>query len=163
MPRRLCPQTIGNRRKILRMAGRFGQRAVFGRNLVQRRRHQRFIDKPDGGRVRAFDAGNHSIEVIERSNQDLPRDAALGGVRIDVIEAFEIDRIFDVAEQRQRVAPERLAGSGLRVSRVGRGNACRNSQAWGDGGEGAALQKMSSGNCQMKHSCRSQRHQLSTH
>src|SRR5207244_2902775 len=112
---------------------------------------------------RALDAGNRQIEIVERSNQDLPRDAALGGVRIDVIEAFEIDRIFDVAEQRQRVAPDRLAGSGLRVSRVGGGNACRNSQAWGDGGEGAALQKVSSGNCQMKHSYRWQRHQLRTH
>jgi hypothetical protein len=47
--------------------------------------------------------------------------------------------------------PGRLA-CGLRMGRLNCG-ACRNSKRRGDRGEGAALQKMSSGNCQMKNSC----------
>ena len=117
MPFCLRPQTIGDGGKILGMADRLGQRAVFGRNFVQRRRHQRFVDELDGCRDRAFDAGNGDIEIVERPDQDLAGNAALGRIRIDVIEALEAGRIFDVAEQRQRVAPDRLAGRGLRMGR----------------------------------------------
>jgi hypothetical protein len=42
--------------------------------------------------------------------------AALRRVRIDVVEALEVGGIFDVAEQRQRVAPRRLGR--LRVGGV---------------------------------------------
>src|SRR3981081_1398322 len=56
MPFRLRPQTIDDVRKILGMTDLFGQRAVFGRNLIQRGRHQSFVDEPDSGGDGAFDA-----------------------------------------------------------------------------------------------------------
>ena len=83
----------------------------------------------------------------------MPRDAALRRVRIDVIETLEVGRIFDVAEQRQGMTPDRLAARSLRTGGFDRGKNRRKPQCRGERGEGAALQKMSSGNCQMQNSC----------
>ena len=148
VPFRLAAQTIGDGRKIVGMADRLGQQAVFGRDFVERRRHQRFVDEL-GRPMRSmpFTPATTTIEIVERADRDLADDAALGRVRIDVVEVLEAGRIFDVAEQRQAVAPDRLGR--LRLGRVKRGKACCDPQRRGDRGDGAALQKMSSGNCQM--------------
>src|SRR6202035_1063397 len=45
---------------------------------------------------------------------DLRKQAALGSVRIDVVEMLEIGRIFEVAEGRDAVALGRLLGAGGR-------------------------------------------------
>ena len=83
----------------------------------------------------------------------MPRDAALRRVRIDVVEMLEVGRIFHVAEQRQRMTPDRLAARILCTGGFDRGKNCGKPQCRGKRGDGAALQKMSSGNCQMRNSC----------
>jgi hypothetical protein len=153
MPLRLGPQAIGDRRKILRMAKYLRQRTIFGRNFVQRRRRQRFINELDWGRYRALDPGNRDIQVVEGPDQNLADDATLGRVRIDVIEVFEVGWIFDVAEQRQGVPPGQPIRCGLRMRGFDGGNAYGKPQRRGHRGDSAALQKMSSGNRQMKNSC----------
>ena len=87
----------------------FGQRAVFGRDLVQGRRRERFVDQLNAAGERAFDAGNHKVEIIKRPDLDLTHGAALGRIRIDVVEVLEAGRVLDLAEQRQRVPPDRLS------------------------------------------------------
>ena len=82
------------------MADGFGQLAVLGRNLIQRLRHERFVDQLNAACERAFDAGNHKVEIIKRPDLDLTYGAALGRIRIDVVEALEAGRVFDFAEQR---------------------------------------------------------------
>ena len=82
------------------MADGFGQLAVLGRNLIQRLRHERFVDQLNAGSERAFDAGDHKVEIIKRPDLDLTYGAAFRRVRIDVVEAFEAGRVFDFAEQR---------------------------------------------------------------
>ena len=75
-----------------------------------------------------------------------------GRFRIDVVEVLEAGRIFDVAEQRQRVAPCRLAlpDWACAASIAGGGG---ESQSRGKCGDGAGLEKTSSGNGQMQNSC----------
>ena len=132
------------------MRGCFGQQTIFGGDLVLRPRHQRFVDQGGGRCERAFDAGNRDIEIVKGADRNHARDAALGRIRIDVIEALEIGGVFDVAKQRQRVPPGRL-GLGMRGSH--RGNACHTTKSRGHRGQGAALQKVSSGNRQRGESC----------
>ena len=120
VPFRLRPQPVDDAREIVGMADRFGQRAVFGRDLVQRRRRERFVDQLNAGCERAFDAGNHKVEIIKRPDLDLTYGAALGRLRIDVVEALEAGRVLDLAEQRQRVPPRRF-GRRLRLGRRNRG------------------------------------------
>jgi hypothetical protein len=110
VPLRLRPQPVGDRRKILRVADRFGQQPVFGRNLVERLDGQRFVDQPDRAGDRALYACDSDIEIVKGANRDLPHRAALRRFRIDVVEPLEVGRIFDVAEERQAVPPHRLAG-----------------------------------------------------
>ena len=70
------------------------------------------------GGERAFDAGNREIEIVKRADLDLTYGAALRGLRIDVVEALEAGRVFDLAEQRQRMPPGRFAHAGLRLGRT---------------------------------------------
>ena len=127
------------------MRGCFGQQTIFGGDLVLRPRHQRFVDQGGGGRERAFDAGDRDIEIIEGADRNHARDAALGRIRIDVIEALEVGRVFDVTKQRQRMPPGQLR---LRMGRSDHGCGRDAAKRRGDGGEGAALQKVASGNRQ---------------
>src|SRR6185437_1184033 len=97
---------------------------------------------------RALDAGDDDIEIVECADRDHPRDAAFGRVRIDIVEPFEVGRILDVAEQRERVLPNRSIGCGLR--RRDRAKVGGKPQHRGCRSDGAALQKMSSGYRQMR-------------
>ncbi len=105
MPFRLGSQTIDHESKIVRKTDGLGQRPVLRRNLIERRRRQRFVDQADRSGDRAFDARHDEIEVVERAKRDLPHGAALGRLRIDVVETLEALRIFDVAEQRKPMPP----------------------------------------------------------
>ncbi|WP_245477281.1 hypothetical protein [Bradyrhizobium guangzhouense] len=77
----------------------FGELAVLGGDLVLRAGHQGFVDQRRGRRERALDAGNREIEIVESAERDQARDAALGRIRIDIVEALEVGWVFDVAEQ----------------------------------------------------------------
>ena len=153
VPARFLAQAVGDRGKVVGVGGGFSQQAVFGDDLVLRLRHQRFIDQRRCRRERALDAGNRHVEIVERADRDHPRDAALGRIRIDVIEAGEVGRILDVAEQREGMAPLQFAGRRLGLRRIDGGEVRRQPQRGGHRGDRAALQKMSSGNCQERKSC----------
>jgi len=72
-----------------------------------------------GGRCdRAFDARDGDVEIIEGAYRNHAGDAALWRIGIDVVEAFEVGRIFDVPEQRQRMAPDHFSGCSLRKTDV---------------------------------------------
>ena len=111
MPARVRAQAISDVRMIFRIADGFRQQSVFGRHLVQRRRGQRLHEKLGAGSDAALNAGHHRIEIVERAERTLTHGAALRRIRIDVFEMFEPFRIFDVAEQRQRVAPSSVASA----------------------------------------------------
>jgi hypothetical protein len=113
----------------------FRQQPIFRGDFVLRARHQRFVDQVGSRRDRAFDACDCDVEIIERADRDHARHAALRRIGIDVVEALEIGRVFDVAEQRQRVAPGRLPSGRLCTG----WNARSDSEGRSDGGEGGAL------------------------
>ena len=65
VPARFLAQAIDDPGKIIGMLGGFGEQAIFGRDLVLRPRHQRFVDQPDRRRDRAFDARHRDVEIVE--------------------------------------------------------------------------------------------------
>lgn len=148
MPFSLRPQTIDHEGKIVGVANGFGQRAVFGRDFVERLRHEGLIDKPDGTGDLSLHTRDDHVEIVEGADGDLPNGTALGRVRIDVIEALEVGGILDVAEQRQRMAPRELAGR-LRLGSSDDGKARHRAE----GGErskcSAGEQEIASGNGQI--------------
>ena len=96
----------------------------------------------------ALHAGDHDVEIVECADGDQARDAALGRIRIDVVEALEVGGIFDLAEQRQRVAPGGLTG-GLRAAPADDGKA-RSGTEGGERSDGrASEQEIASGNGQI--------------
>ena len=90
MPFRLRPQPIADRGKIVRIAQRLGNQSVFARYFVERGHRERVVDQIDAGGERAFDAGNHRVEIVERAVSDLPRGAGLRRRGVDVIELLEV-------------------------------------------------------------------------
>ena len=105
MPFRFCPQSKGGRGEVVRIAHRLGEQSVFARYFVERRHQQRLVDEIDAEDERAFDSGDHHVEVVVGAERDLARRAALRRVRVDVVELLEAGRIFQVAEQRHAVPP----------------------------------------------------------
>jgi len=96
---------------IVWMTDRFRQQAVFGRDFVQRGRHQRFSEKLGTGSDIALHARNDRVEVVECTESDLANSTALRGRRIDIGKVLETFRVFQFAEQRQPVLPgARLCG-----------------------------------------------------
>ena len=116
VPARVGAQPIGDRRKIVRMADRFGQQTIFGGNFVQRRGRQRLGEQLGAHGEAALHARRDHVEIVEGAERDLSHRAALRRSRIDVVEMLEARRIFDVAEQRQSrasmVAACAAAGTG---------------------------------------------------
>ena len=104
------------------MADGLGQRAVLGRDFVERGRREGFVDECHGTGDLPLHTGDDDVEIVECADGDLARDAAFGRFRIDVVEALEVCGILDLSEQRQRVPPGGLAG-GLRVCRADDGEA----------------------------------------
>ena len=90
---------------IVRMTGGFGKEPVFRRNLIERRRHERFHEQLGPESDAALHARHHRIEIVEGAECDLAYGAALRSIWIDVIKMLEAIRIFDIAEQRQRMLP----------------------------------------------------------
>lgn len=131
------------------MGDAFGEQPVLGRHFVLRLDHQRFVDQRGRAAVGALHPGDDAVETVERADGNLPRDAALRRVRIDIVEASEPGRIFHLTEQRQRMIPGcfgccgslSLRGCDQRAAR------CRDNYRRGCD-RGASLQKTSSGNAQ---------------
>ena len=71
-------------------------------------------------RERAFDAGDHHVEIVETAERDLRCGAALRRVRVDVIEMLETGRIFQFAEFRHAVPPGRVCSLRLGGADPGR-------------------------------------------
>src|SRR5262245_44674507 len=91
---------------VIRVTDGLGEQSVFGRHFIQRRRGQRLREKLRAGSDAALHAGHDHVEIIERAERALAHGAALRRVWINVLEMLESFRIFNVAEQRQRVAPD---------------------------------------------------------
>lgn len=123
VPARLLAQPVFDPGEIVGIGSRLGQQSVKGGDLVQRTDGQGFVDQPDRGCEGALHARYGQIEVVEGADRNLAHHAALGRVGIDVVEALEIGGVFDVAEQRQAVPPERFAGCGLCAGRAEDGKA----------------------------------------
>ena len=79
-----------------------------------------------------------------------PRRLDLRRIRIDVVETLEAERIFDVAEGRDAVAPFQSVRCGLRMRRFNRGKDGVEAQRRSHRGSGGALQEMSSCDRQMR-------------
>ena len=91
---------------IVGMADGFRQQPVFGRDFVERRRHQRFSEQLGAGGDVALHARNHGVEIVEGAKGDLTNRATLRRGWIDVVEILEPLGIFQLAEQRQPVFPD---------------------------------------------------------
>ena len=111
----LCPQSKGDRGEIVRIAHRLGEQSVFARHFIKRRHEKCLVDEIDAEDERAFDSGDHHIEVVEGAERDLTRRAALRRVRVDVVELLEAGRIFQVAERRYAVPPNQACRFFLRL------------------------------------------------
>ena len=153
MPFGLRPQAVDHEGEIVGMARRLGECTILGRDFVERRRHQLLVDERDCPCELAFDSRDNDVEIVKSTHGDLTCRSALRRIGIDVIEPLEVGGIFDIAEQRQRVAPGRLAGGSLCAGGIDDGKFCREPQRRGKRGGGGALQKMSTGDCQMRNSC----------
>ena len=153
VPASIGAQPVDHIGEIVGMGRGLRKQAIRRRHFIERLAGQGLVDQADATGNRSLQAGDHLIEIVESTDFKLAHGTALGRVRIDVIEAFEAGRIFDVVEQRHRVPPGQPIRCGLRMGRRNRGNACGKPQRRSHRGDGAALQKMSSGDRQMKNSC----------
>ena len=148
VPARLGPQAIGDGGIVVGITHGFGEQAVFGGDLVERRRRQRFIDEPHRARDRALHPGDDDVEAVEGAERDLPHRAGLRRGRVDVVEMLEAVGVFHVAEQRQSVPPRGACG-GLRLRFGDRRQSRRERKNRSRGQRRATLQQNSSGNCQI--------------
>ena len=71
LPFRFGTKSKGHRRQILREAHGFGEQPVDAGHFVERRCEKGIEDKVDALNERAFHAGNHRIEIVERAERDL--------------------------------------------------------------------------------------------
>ncbi|MNM21924.1 hypothetical protein D3C81_322920 [compost metagenome] len=69
-----------------------GDQAVLGERLVQALLGQGVVDVADIVRRHAF--ADEGVEAVEAAEAGLSEDPALGRVRVDVVEVFEIGRVF---------------------------------------------------------------------
>ena len=150
MPARRRVQPVNDPGKIVGIGGGLGELPVSGRWFVFRTGCQRFNNHGRAAGKRSLEAADDDIEVVEGALFEHAHHAALRRIRIDVVVALEVRGVFDVAKYRQCMSPDRPFGRGLRVGRCDRGNDRIKSQCRGHCGGRAALQKMSSGNRQMR-------------
>src|SRR4051795_13213279 len=148
VPFGLRPQAVSHEGEIIRMADGLGQRAVLGRDFVKRGRREGFVDERHGTGDLPLHTGDDDVEIVECADGDLARDAAFWRFRIDVVEALEVRRVFDLSEQRQRVPPSRLAG-GLRVCHADAGKAPYGTKGGERCGSSASEQEIASGEGQI--------------
>ena len=107
VPFRLGAQFIGGGGEVVRIADGLGKQPVDARDFIERRHKQRVVQQVDALRERAFDAGDHHVEIVEGAERDLRCGAALRRLRVDVVELLEAGRIFQLAEFRHAVPPGR--------------------------------------------------------
>ena len=105
MPFRFGAQPIDHMGKIRRMADGLREETVLGRDLVRSRRDQRVVGLIEAGCDVPLHPRHNKIEVIERAETAQAHTAALRCIRIDIVETLEAGGIFEIAEQREAVAP----------------------------------------------------------
>ena len=103
-------QAVGDEGEVRGMLDGFGDEAVFGARLVEGAGHQRVVGERDEPRGIAL--VGIGIERIEGVGSADPYPTALRGLWIDIVEVLEVDGIFEVAEQRQAMAPLEFGGGG---------------------------------------------------
>ena len=153
VPARRGIQAIDDVGKIVGIGDGFRQQPIGRRRFILRPGRQRLNDHGGAAGDRPLQALDHDVEVVEGSEFEQARDALLRRIRIDVIEALEAGRIFDIAKRRHGVPPGQSVRRGLRVGRLDRGNAGGEAQCRRHRGCGTALQEISSGDRQIKNSC----------
>src|SRR5690606_17389400 len=96
-------QAEGGARKVVGKGDPFGHKTVFGRGFVWARGHQCIIDEADARRRAALHG--EGVEAVEGAHGPLAHGAALGRIRIDPVEVFEIRSVCWLADERKGVMP----------------------------------------------------------
>ena len=138
-------QTIDGPGKIVGIGDGIGEQPVSGRRFIQRAGGQRLEDLADAVGERSLHTIDDQIEVVEGAEREHADDAALGGIRPDVVVVLEAGGILDVTQGGDPMPPFESVGRGLRLCRREPAKIRCESQCRDRRGDGAALQKMSSG------------------
>ena len=101
MPARFVAKLEGDRGEVRRVGRPFGDQAIGGRGLLQAVGHQAFIDEPEAGRGLAL--VEDRVQAIEGADIGHAHEAALGGVRVHIVEMLEVGRVFRRADERDGV------------------------------------------------------------
>ena len=117
MPARLRAQAEGDGGKILRIGEGLGEQAVGRARLVEGGGGQGLVDQAEALFGRSLHAGDDEVEAVEGALRAEAHQAALRGVRVDVVEMREACGIFRLV----RAGPNRAAMAlpGLRRGREG--------------------------------------------
>ncbi len=93
-------QPKGRRGEIRRMTHGLGDQTIIGGNFIERGYQQGVGDHAGAGGNRSLQPRHHLVEIIEGTERNHAHAAELRRIRIDVIKALELGRIFELAEQR---------------------------------------------------------------
>ena len=115
MPAGVLAQAVGHGGEVVGEFRPLGQQAVGGKGLVERFRHEGIVDLADPALEIALQAGDDEIEIVEPALGPEADEAALGGLRVRVIEMLEIGRIFRLAHQREGMGPPAFLRGGART------------------------------------------------
>jgi len=115
MPAGRRAQPVNDVGKIVRIGRGFRQQPIGGRRFVECAGRQRLNDQADTPGERSLQPLDHHVEVVEGANFEQSDGAAFRRIRIDIIETLEVDGVFEFAERRQRVPPDRFACRRLRA------------------------------------------------
>ena len=102
VPTRLRPQLEGDPRAVLGHGDALRQKAVFAEGLVRGPDHQRLVDAPDARRRTTLD--DEGVEAVVGADGLQPHRAALGRLRIHVVEVLEVRRVLEVPVHGDAVA-----------------------------------------------------------
>ena len=110
VPARLGIDAEGHRGNVVGKAHRIGDLAIFGGRFVLRRCHQVLVDIGDTGldvalHRDAVDRHQRDVEIVEGAADRQPHPAALGRIRIDVVEMVERLLVPGLAQQGDADAP----------------------------------------------------------
>ena len=127
VPARLGAQGEGDPRAVLGHFDLFGDQAVLRERLVLGPGHQRLEHLAQASRRLALE--DERVEVVEAADRVQSHFAALGRVRVGVIEVGEVGAVFQIAVHRHAVAGVDILGR----ARGGR----QNERGGGEGDENA--------------------------
>ncbi len=127
MPARSLAELEGDRGKVGRVRGPFGDQAIGGRGLLQAVGHEGLIDEPEpGGRLALVKDG---IEAVERADIGHAHDPALRRIGVHIVEMGEVGRVFGHPDQRHRVVVLTLLAHGGKAHKAceayGKGDAAK--------------------------------------